>query len=109
MIQFIKGPWKSGEQLIAPRLAPDFELVKTGKGFFKVMGDRLPEDARRTLQSASVIGRTFDVSSPAWPKPPVAHGCKMDSCGSWQWFFWPPPAVAEHRRSLQRRSRRREW
>src|SRR5262245_55612057 len=44
MIQFVKGPWKSGEQLIAPRLAPNFELVKTGKGFFRIMGDRLPEE-----------------------------------------------------------------
>src|SRR5262245_23799266 len=47
MIQFVKGPWKSGEQLIAPRLAPEFELIKTGKGFFKIMGDRLPEDEHR--------------------------------------------------------------
>lgn len=47
MIQFIKGPWKSGEQMIAPRLAPDFELVKTGKGFFRIMGDALPEDEHR--------------------------------------------------------------
>ncbi len=44
MIQFVKGPWKSGEQLAAARLAPEFELVKTGKGFFKIMNDRLPEE-----------------------------------------------------------------
>src|SRR5678815_1455568 len=44
MIQFVKGPWKSGEQLVAARRAPEFELVKTGKGFFKIMGDRLPEE-----------------------------------------------------------------
>ena len=44
MIQFVKGPWKSGEQLAASRLAPEFELVKTGKGFFKIMNDQLPEE-----------------------------------------------------------------
>jgi len=44
MIQFVKGPWKSGEQEAAARLAPEFELVKTGKGFFKIMNDRLPEE-----------------------------------------------------------------
>jgi len=44
MIQFVKGPWKSGEQMAAARLAPEFELVKTGKGFFKIMNDRLPEE-----------------------------------------------------------------
>ncbi len=47
MVQFVKGPWKSGEQLIAPKLAPQFELVKTGRGFFKIMGDRLPEEEHR--------------------------------------------------------------
>jgi cob(I)alamin adenosyltransferase len=47
MVQFVKGPWKSGEQLAAPRLAPEFELVKTGKGFFKIMGDRLPEEEHK--------------------------------------------------------------
>jgi len=47
MIQFVKGPWKSGEQLAAGRLAPEIELVKTGKGFFKIMNDRLPEEEHK--------------------------------------------------------------
>jgi len=47
MIQFIKGPWKSGEQVSAARLAPEFELIKAGKGFYKIMGDRLPEEVHR--------------------------------------------------------------
>ena len=47
MIQFIKGPWKSGEQISAGRLAPEFELIKAGKGFYKIMGDRLPEEVHR--------------------------------------------------------------
>ncbi|MGH9869682.1 MAG: cob(I)yrinic acid a,c-diamide adenosyltransferase [Candidatus Polarisedimenticolia bacterium] len=47
MVQFVKGPWTSGEQLLAPRLAPGFEFVKTGKGFFKIMGDRLPEEEHK--------------------------------------------------------------
>lgn len=47
MIQFIKGPWKSGEQITASRLAPEFELIKAGKGFYKIMGDRLPEEVHR--------------------------------------------------------------
>lgn len=44
MIQFIKGPWKSGEQAAAARLAPEFELLKTGLGFYKIMNDTLPEE-----------------------------------------------------------------
>lgn len=47
MIQFVKGPWKSGEQLAAARLAPEFELVKTGKGFYRIMNDRLPEEVHK--------------------------------------------------------------
>jgi len=56
MIQFVKGPWKSGEQLIAGRLAPEFEFVKTGKGFFKIMGDRLPEEEHK---EAARLGLEF--------------------------------------------------
>ncbi len=54
MIQFVKGPWVSGEQLLAPRLAPDFELVKTGKGFFKIMNDRLPEEEHKEAAAAGL-------------------------------------------------------
>ncbi|MFQ5701303.1 MAG: cob(I)yrinic acid a,c-diamide adenosyltransferase [Acidobacteriota bacterium] len=68
MIQFIKGPWKSGEQHIAGRLAPEFELVKTGKGFFKIMGDKLPEEehleaARLGLEFAreKVVSGAYDL------------------------------------------------
>lgn len=39
MSAFVKGPWKSGERMAAPRLAPNFELVKTDNRFFKIMGD----------------------------------------------------------------------
>jgi len=68
MIQFVKGPWKSGEQLAAGRLAPEFELVKTGKGFFKIMNDRLPEEdhkeaARLGLELAKekVLSGAYDL------------------------------------------------
>ena len=68
MIQFVKGPWKSGEQLAAERLAPEFELVKTGKGFFKIMNDRLPEEdhkeaARLGLELAKekVLSGAYDL------------------------------------------------
>lgn len=47
MIQFIKGPWKSGEQAAAARLAPEFELLKMGLGFYRIMNDQLPEEDHR--------------------------------------------------------------
>ncbi len=56
MIQFVKGPWKTGEQAAAARLAPEFELVKTGRGFFKIMGDRLPEEEHK---EAARLGLEF--------------------------------------------------
>ncbi len=42
MIQFIKGPWPSGEDESFKRLAPDFELRKRGKGFVGILNDTLP-------------------------------------------------------------------
>ncbi|MBP9711743.1 MAG: cob(I)yrinic acid a,c-diamide adenosyltransferase [Candidatus Pacebacteria bacterium] len=42
MIQFIKGPWESGEHVSSLRLAPDFKIIKTGKGFVHILGDDRP-------------------------------------------------------------------
>lgn len=44
MVQFIKGPWKSGEDFLAEGLAPNFKLVKMGKGFVGILGDMLPRE-----------------------------------------------------------------
>ena len=40
MIQFIKGPFKSGEDTSQERLAPDFSLIKGGIGFVGILGDQ---------------------------------------------------------------------
>ncbi|MBI1957524.1 MAG: cob(I)yrinic acid a,c-diamide adenosyltransferase [Candidatus Niyogibacteria bacterium] len=56
MLQFIKGPWKSGED--ARHVWPaGFELRKGGLGFVGILGDSLPrekhaEAARATLRQA---------------------------------------------------------
>lgn len=64
MIQWIKGPWKSGEEFvdIIPKDHPStssglpaFQLVKKGLGFVGILGDTLPrekhaEAARNALQ-----------------------------------------------------------
>lgn len=42
MYQFIKGPWKSGEDESAKRLGPDFEIIKGGRGFVGILGDSYP-------------------------------------------------------------------
>ncbi len=49
MIQFIKGPWKSGEDFIEIShkenfQAKNFKLVKMGLGFVGILGDKLPKE-----------------------------------------------------------------
>jgi len=40
MIQFIKGPFKSGEDESHKKLLPDLKIVKGGIGFVGILGDR---------------------------------------------------------------------
>lgn len=42
MVQFIKGPWRSGEHNSARRFDPKFRIVKKGKGFVGIGGDNKP-------------------------------------------------------------------
>jgi len=48
MIQFIKGPWKSGEDFInivnKETGKGSFELKKMGLGFVGILGDKLPKE-----------------------------------------------------------------
>lgn len=66
MIQFIKGPWKSGEDFLAKGLEPNFRLVKMGKGFVGIMGDKLPrEEHVKAAEDA------------------LAYACKEIESGNW--------------------------
>ncbi|MFH1207057.1 MAG: cob(I)yrinic acid a,c-diamide adenosyltransferase [Patescibacteria group bacterium] len=47
MVQFIKGPWRSGELNIADKLKPYLTIKSFGQGFIKIMGDRKPFEAHR--------------------------------------------------------------
>lgn len=57
-VQFIKGRWKTGESQALARLAPDFELVRMGRGFTsegrneRVSLDKHLEAARSALAFA---------------------------------------------------------
>ncbi len=42
MVQFIKGPWRSGEDDAQMLLRPSFKIIKTGLGFVGILGDTLP-------------------------------------------------------------------
>lgn len=57
MVQFIKGPWRSGELDIVEKLSPYLTIVALGEGFVKILGDRKPmrvhvQAARRALDRA---------------------------------------------------------
>ena len=45
MVQFIKGPWKSGEDTSYLRLSPNLKIIKKGLGFVGILGDTLPRQA----------------------------------------------------------------
>lgn len=42
MVQFIKGPWKSGEDTSQEKLWPEFRIVKKGLGFVGIGNDNIP-------------------------------------------------------------------
>ncbi len=61
MIQFIKGPWRSGEdnvsdnfELRTPDLEPpEFKIIKLGLGFVGILGDKLPrEEHQKAAENA---------------------------------------------------------
>lgn len=58
MIQFIKGPWESGEHKSVERLSPDFKIIRTGKGFVGILGDKLPiEEHIKAAEDGFVVAR----------------------------------------------------
>lgn len=46
MVKFIKGTIKSGEDFTVKKL-PFIRIIRAGKGFYKIMGDRLPPEEHR--------------------------------------------------------------
>lgn len=68
MIQFIKGPFKSGEDFSVKKLTPNFKLVKGGIGFVGIFGDSYPREvheevAQETLElcKKSVLSGKYDM------------------------------------------------
>jgi len=58
MVQFIKGPWRSGEDDAQMLLRPYFKIVKTGLGFVGILGDSLPrEEHARAAREGLAMAR----------------------------------------------------
>jgi cob(I)alamin adenosyltransferase len=58
MIQFVKSVTESGEEQIAERLKPEFELLTLGRGFVNHPGDSAPlEEHRKAAEEALGFAR----------------------------------------------------
>ena len=66
MVQFIKGPWKSGEDFLASALEPNFRLVKKGKGFVGIMGDSLPREEHIDAAEDALAYAAHEAQSGNW-------------------------------------------
>ncbi len=53
IIQFIKGTWRYGEMDAIEKI-PLIELHRSGAGFYKIMGDDLPEETHREAAAEGI-------------------------------------------------------
>jgi cob(I)alamin adenosyltransferase len=66
MVQFIKGPWVSGEDRAVERIGPDFRIIKSGKGFVGILGDKLPiEDHMKAAEEGLAVAKK-EIASGKW-------------------------------------------
>src|SRR3989344_3854927 len=65
MLQFIKGPWKSGEDNkdIWPK---NFELRKGGLGFVGILGDKLPREEHEKAAEKTLDEAFSELNSGGW-------------------------------------------
>ena len=66
MVQFIKGPWKSGEDESAKLLAPNFVLKKMGRGFVGILGDTLPRAEHAKAAGEALDYAKSEIESGRW-------------------------------------------
>ncbi len=74
MVQFIKGPWKSGEDTSYLRLSPNLKIIKKGLGFVGILGDTLPRQAHidsahealETAKAEAMKGAKNDTDGGKW-------------------------------------------
>ncbi len=66
MIQFIKGPWLSGEEKTAKLLSPDFKIIKMGLGFVGILGDTLPIKKHREAASEGLRIAKENIDTGEW-------------------------------------------
>jgi len=69
MIQFIKGPWKSGEDYFGKKfhISPShFQIKKMGLGFVGILGDKLPRSAHKKAAQKALKFFRKELNSKKW-------------------------------------------
>lgn len=66
MVQFIKGPWKSGEDDIEIKGTGAFKLVKMGKGFVGILGDSLPREEHEKAAEGALDHARSEIEAKNW-------------------------------------------
>jgi cob(I)alamin adenosyltransferase len=73
MLQFIKGPWRSGEddfsdffQKIKSKETGEFKIKKGGLGFVKILGDKLPFFTHKKAAQKTLLEFKKELKSNKW-------------------------------------------
>jgi len=69
MIQFIKGPWRSGEDEVFAKFQipkSKFQIVKMGKGFVGILGDKLPRSEHENAAKAALKKAWSEIKTDKW-------------------------------------------
>ena len=69
MIQFVKGPWKSGEDEFAATFGiprSTFDIRKMGLGFVGILGDKLPIEKHKEAARAALTAFVKEKKSNKW-------------------------------------------
>ncbi len=66
MIQFIKGPWKSGEDTAVKKFVGQLKIVKTGKGFVRIGNDQLPFTEHQRAASVGLAYAQQQINLKKW-------------------------------------------
>lgn len=66
MVQFIKGPWRSGEDDAQMLLRPYVKIVKKGLGFVGILGDTLPRSEHARAAAEALAYARKEMVSGQW-------------------------------------------
>ncbi len=69
MVQFIKGPWESGEHMFADKFQipnSKFQIKRMGKGFVGIMGDTLPREEHEKAARDALLYARSEIEAKKW-------------------------------------------